>query len=95
MKFRRIGVLLLCLCLFTPLARASETLPTAATREEVEAFIDFGLTDEEAAPSPKGVEAGAIRHIAQKEKDPTFVKAYWLGGEENSELDLTRHTTGM
>ena len=48
MKLRRIGVLLLCLCLFMPLARASETLPAAATREEVEAFIDFGLTDEEA-----------------------------------------------
>lgn len=90
MKLRRIGVLLLCLCLFMPLARASETLPAAATREEVEAFIDFGLTDEEAVPSPKGVEAGAIRYIAQKEKDPTFVKAYWLGGKENSELDLTR-----
>ena len=39
MKLRRIGVLLVCLCLFMPLARASETLPAAATREEVEAYV--------------------------------------------------------
>lgn len=61
------------------------TLREADTAEEVEQFLLLP-TDEGVAP----VQRGYIRYISQSSKrDTTFRKAYWLGGEEGSELDLT------
>lgn len=73
-------------------ARAATSLPLCTTQEEVEAFIDFGIEEEDdGIPSAKEAQAGRIRHIAQDmAEDPTFVGWYWLGGEEGGPLDLTQ-----
>ena len=95
-----LAALLLCtLWLLCASARAegAASLPLCTTQEEVEAWIDFGLEEEDdGIPSAKPVAAGRVRHIAQDiAEDPTFIGWYWLGGEEGSRLDLTQRTYGV
>lgn len=88
MVLRRMLCLLAALCLFVLPACAEEllTLPECQTVEQVEALLR--LPGEDALPV--GVEQGTIRYISQDPtKEPNFCTAYWLGGEEGSELDLT------
>lgn len=61
------------------------TLRSAATADEVKEFLLLPPRY-----STSGVQRGYIRFIAQNaERDETFRKSYWLGGEEGSVLDLT------
>ena len=84
---RRFFALLMTLLLasFTAAAESPLTLRTATTPEEVLQFLllppEDGIAD---------VQPGYIRYIAQhQERDDAFRKAYWLGGEVGSMLDLT------
>lgn len=85
---RRLLMLLasMLLAISTVLAEdAPLTLREADTAEEVEQFLLLPA-DEGVAP----VQRGYIRYISQSSaRDTTFRKAYWLGGEEGSDLDLT------
>ena len=90
---RRLMILLALLLLLPSLIIAEEpqetesplTLRTATTEEEVK---DFLLLPPKY--SMNSVQRGYIRYIAQnQERDETFRKKYWLGGEEGSVLDLT------
>lgn len=66
-------------------AEAPLTLRTATTEEEVKQFLLLPPRY-----SMSNVQRGYIRYIAQnQERDETFRKKYWLGGEEGSVLDLT------
>ena len=91
---RKVLCLMLMILALAPCARAEtpRALPQCSTREEVEAWVDFGLEEaDDGIPSAKEVEAGRVRHIAQDiAEDPTFVGWYWLGGEEGGHLDLTQ-----
>lgn len=61
------------------------TLRTATSVEEVKEFLLLPPRF-----SMNSVKRGYIRYIAQnQERDETFRKKYWLGGEEGSVLDLT------
>ena len=93
MKLRRLLILLalflllpsLMLCEETAEVETLPTLRSATTEEEVKAFLllppKYSMTS---------VTRGYIRYIAQnQERDETFRKKYWLGGEEGSVLDLT------
>lgn len=83
---RKVLCLMLMILALAPCAQAEtpQALPQCSTREEVEAWVDFGLEEaDDGIPSAKEVEAGRVRHIAQDiAEDPTFVGWYWLGGEE-------------
>lgn len=96
---RKVLCLMLMILALAPCARAEtpQALPQCSTREEVEAWVDFGLEEaDDGIPSAKEVEAGRVRHIAQDiAEDPTFVGWYWLGGEEGGPLDLTQRTYGV
>lgn len=90
---RRLMILLALLLLLpsliiaedVPEAEAPLTLRTATTEEEVKQFLLLPPKY-----SMNSVERGYIRYIAQnQERDETFRKKYWLGGEEGSVLDLT------
>lgn len=91
---RRLLILLAALMLIITAVLAedapmAENVPMALreadTAEEVAQFLLFP-TDGVAAP----VQRGYIRYISQSSKsDTTFLKEYWLGGEEGSVLDLT------
>lgn len=85
---RRLSAILAVLMLLVSVAFAEDvplTLRTATSIEEVEQFLLLPPED-----GVTGVQEGYIRFIAQDEKkDPSFRKAYWLGGEEGSSLDLT------
>ena len=83
--------------LASAMAETPQSLPQCVTKEDVEAWVDFGLEEEDdGIPSEKAVEAGRVRHIAQDmAEDPTFIGWYWLGGEEGSKLDLTQRTYGV
>ena len=60
-------------------------LRTAATEAEVMQFLQLPPNH-----ATSNVQRGYIRYIAQnQERDETFRKKYWLGGEEGSVLDLT------
>lgn len=75
----------LALCESAPL-----TLPSATSAEEVEQFLLMPLKF-----AVSGVKPGYIRYISQNsEQDPNFRKRYWLGGEIDSELDLTLKKRG-
>ena len=61
--------------LASAMAETPQSLPQCATKEDVEAWVDFGLEEEDdGIPSEKAVEAGRVRHIAQDmAEDPTFI----------------------
>lgn len=84
---RRLLALLAALLLLSA-AHAEDvplTLRTATSVDEVKQFL---LLPQDDGVAP--VQAGYIRYISQSQKsDPAFRKAYWLGGEEGSVLDLT------
>lgn len=66
-------------------APAPTDIRLAATIEEAEACL---LLPRDGADP--GVQRGLVRYITQDTKsDPAFLKEYWLGGPEGSELDLT------
>lgn len=94
---RRWLAVILCLLLYAPPALGAASLRTCTSRQELEAWIDFGLEDEDdGIPSPKAVQAGRIRHIAQDDiHDPSFIGFYWMGGEIGSALDLTQRTDAL
>ncbi len=86
---------LLCLLMLLPLAALCEedaaepeaplTLRTATTEYEVMQFLQLPPKH-----ATSNVQRGYIRYIGQNaERDETFRKTYWLGGEEGSVLDLT------
>ncbi len=85
---RRLTALMMIWLLMTSFAAAEDaplTLRSATSVEEVEQFLLLPPED-----GVCGVQIGYIRYIAQDQgKDPAFRKAYWLGGEEGSILDLT------
>ena len=59
------------------------------SKEEAADFLDFADTSS-GRNAPIGVTRGRIRFVAQNNTDPGFVKDYWLGGAEGSDLDLTQ-----
>ena len=85
---RRLLILLAVLLLAASAVLAEDaplTLRTATSAEEVEQFLLLPEGDD-VAP----VKRGYIRYIAQNlKRDPAYRKAYWLGSEEGSVLDLT------
>lgn len=98
--FRRMAAALLALLL--PLgAWAEAPAPTAeptppqelrlcTSSAEAAAFVDYPPQD-----ALGEVQRGRIRYICQHAAgDDTFRKAYWLGGEEGSALDLTLQKDG-
>lgn len=91
---RRWIAVALCLLLYAAPALGAESLRTCTTRQELEEWIDFGLeAEDDGIPSPKAVQAGRIRHMAQDDvHDPGFIGFYWLGGDMGSALDLTQRT---
>lgn len=85
---RRLLALAAALLLLLSAALAEEaplTLRTASSVAEVKQFLLLPPEDGIAEAKP-----GYIRYISQSQKnDTSFRKAYWLGGEEGSVLDLT------
>lgn len=70
-------------------APAASALPlslrSASSVEEVEAFLLYP------AEADSGVQPGYIRYISQhRANDPVFRTEYWLGGPEDSDLNLNR-----
>ena len=77
---------LACLALTLSMASALEGLPGATTCEEAMQYIDLPNAENDVLPE---VVRGRVRYISQTKRSSAFVKAYWLGGEEGSSLDLT------
>ncbi len=85
---RRLTALLMTLLLLASFAAAEESAPTLRTAASPEEVLQFLLLPPEDGIAQ--VQSGYIRYIAQHEdRDDAFRKAYWLGGEEGSVLDLT------
>lgn len=78
-------LMVLPLCALGEEAAPIADVRQAATIEEALPFLIFPEGDELAA-----VQRGCFRYITQDAaRDETFRKAYWLGGEEGTDLDLT------
>lgn len=79
---RKVLCLMLMILALAPCAQAEtpQALPQCSTREEVEAWVDFGLEEaDDGIPSAKEVEAGRVRHIAQDiaEDPPLWAGTGW------------------
>lgn len=83
-------VCLLAMCSFA-LADAPSPLYECRLPEEVEARLIQPIYSEDGINLPIAVQKGEVRYVAQRrDGDPLFCTAYWLGGPEGSDLDLTR-----
>lgn len=67
-----------------PVDAVPEALRFCTEKEQALTFIDFPVDGYDGDPLP-----GRIRYIAQSPYAEHFVKEWWLGGEEGSDLDLT------
>ena len=83
-------LLLLFLLVTAPVWAEESPAALTSIREasSIEEALPFLLLAEDGEPA--GVQPGYIRYVSQDQaRDEAFCKAYWLGGEEGSELDLT------